>query len=132
MNWQPGGFKQADRVSLHFLKCSVDCSLIFFQSEELEKYIRNFGPAGVPVILMCHTVKAESGQQPFSSGLESGKQVNSDQMRGYCQQLRSWNGASQAKRISSKENVPAVVLIRLLPNDPKLLMFGLQFSLDYF
>ena len=50
MSWQLGGNKQADRVSLHSLKGSVDCSLNFFQSEELERYLKSFGPAKVPVI----------------------------------------------------------------------------------
>jgi hypothetical protein len=50
MKWQPGGIKQADRVSLHFQKGSIDCSLNFFQSEDFEKYIKSFGPAEVPVI----------------------------------------------------------------------------------
>ena len=50
MKWQPGGITQGDQVSLHFQKGSVDCSLNFFQSEDLEKYIKSFGPAEVPVI----------------------------------------------------------------------------------
>jgi hypothetical protein len=50
MNWQAGGVKQADRLPLRFQKGSVDCSLNFFQSEELEKYIKSFGAAEVPVI----------------------------------------------------------------------------------
>jgi hypothetical protein len=50
MNWLAGGIKQADRLSLRFQKGSVDCSLNFFQSEELEKYIKSFGAAEVPAI----------------------------------------------------------------------------------
>ena len=50
MKWQPGGITEGDRVSLHFQKGSVDCSLNFFQSEDLEKYIKSFGAAEVPVI----------------------------------------------------------------------------------
>lgn len=50
MKWQRSGIKQADRVSLHYQRGSVDCSLNFLQSEELEKYIENFGPAPVPVV----------------------------------------------------------------------------------
>jgi hypothetical protein len=49
MKWQHGGAKQGDRVSLHLLKGSVDCSLNFFQSEDLQKYIESFGSATVPV-----------------------------------------------------------------------------------
>jgi hypothetical protein len=50
MKWQPGGITQGDRVSLHFQKGSVDCSLNFFQSEDLEKYVKSFGTAEVSVI----------------------------------------------------------------------------------
>lgn len=49
MKWQRGGAKEANRVSLHFQKGAVDCSLNFFESEELRKYIESFGSGGVPV-----------------------------------------------------------------------------------
>jgi len=54
MKWQRDGAKQADRVSLHFQKGSVDCSLNFFESGELQKYIESFGSAGIPVTFEVH------------------------------------------------------------------------------
>jgi hypothetical protein len=65
MNWQAGGIKQADRVSLHFEKGSVDCSLNFFQSEDLEKYIKSFGAAEVPVIFDVSYSKSGKPSEPF-------------------------------------------------------------------
>jgi hypothetical protein len=49
MKWQRGAAKEANRVSLHFQKGAVDCSLNFFESEELRKYIESFGSGSVPV-----------------------------------------------------------------------------------
>jgi hypothetical protein len=50
MKWQLGGIKQVDKISLHFQKGSVDCSLNFFQSDEFANYIQSFGPQPIPVI----------------------------------------------------------------------------------
>ena len=50
MKWQLGGIKQADKISLHFQKVSVDCSLNFFQSDQFVNYIQSFGSRQIPVI----------------------------------------------------------------------------------
>lgn len=64
MRWHRGGIRAADRVSLHFKKGSVDCSLNFFQSEELEKYIESFGSATVPVVF---NVSYDQGGKPLGA-----------------------------------------------------------------
>lgn len=48
MERQQGGVKQADKLSLHFQKGSVDCSLNFFSEESL-KYIEKLGAGPIPV-----------------------------------------------------------------------------------
>jgi hypothetical protein len=60
MKWQLGGVKQVDKISLHFLKGAVDCSLNFFQSDDLAKYIQSFGPK--PITVIFNVSYREDGQ----------------------------------------------------------------------
>jgi hypothetical protein len=50
MKSEPGGKWKVDVVSLHFQRESVDCSLNFSGPEQLEKYIKDFGAASIPVV----------------------------------------------------------------------------------
>lgn len=53
MKLQRGEIKQADELSLHFQKGSVDCSLNFF-SQESRKYIEGLGATSIPVVFDVH------------------------------------------------------------------------------